>query len=81
MNGPMRQRFRAASCSQLDMATIMSTALSISTWPAQTRTLFPGVLALSVVAAAATFLSEHYSAPVKCRSRCCWGWVMNFLSC
>jgi uncharacterized membrane protein YadS len=28
------------------------------------RSLFPGVLACAVVAAAATFLSQHYGAPV-----------------
>ena len=61
------------------MATIMSTALSISTWPAQTRTLFPGVLACAVVAAAATFLSEHYSAPVMLFALLL-GLAMNFLS-
>ena len=30
----------------------------------QMRTLFPGVLACAVVAAAASFLAEHYGAPV-----------------
>lgn len=33
-------------------------------WPARARGLFPGVIACSVVATAATFLSQHYGAPV-----------------
>ena len=33
-------------------------------WHAHGRGLFPGVLASVVVAAAATFLSQHYGAPV-----------------
>ena len=57
----------------------MSSALSISTWATRTRTLFPGVLACAVVAAAATFLSEHYGAPVMLFALLL-GLAMNFLS-
>jgi len=53
--------------------------LSIAAWPAQARTLFPGVLACAVVAAAATFLSEHYGAPVMLFALLL-GLAMNFLS-
>ena len=37
---------------------------AMQAWPARARLLFPGVLACAVVAAAATFLSQHYGAPV-----------------
>jgi uncharacterized integral membrane protein (TIGR00698 family) len=57
----------------------MSTALSIAAWPERVRTLFPGVLACAVVAAAATFLSEHYDAPVMLFALLL-GMAMNFLS-
>ena len=41
------------------------TTLSIAAWPARSRTLFPGRPGLRrVVAAASTFLSQHYGAPV-----------------
>lgn len=43
------------------------------------RTLFPGLLASAVVAAAATFLSEHYGAPVMLFALLL-GMAMNFLS-
>ena len=43
------------------------------------RALFPGVLACSVVAAAATFLSQHYGAPVMLFALLL-GMSMNFLS-
>jgi len=43
------------------------------------RTLFPGVLACAVVAAASTFLSEHYGAPVMLFALLL-GMAMNFLS-
>ena len=46
---------------------------------AQARSLFPGVLACAVVAAAATFLSEHYGAPVMLFALLL-GMAMNFLS-
>lgn len=45
----------------------------------QARLLFPGVLASAVVAAAATFLSEHYAAPVMLFALLL-GMAMNFLS-
>ena len=45
----------------------------------QLRTMFPGVLACIVVAAAATFLSEHYGAPVMLFALLL-GMAMNFLS-
>jgi uncharacterized integral membrane protein (TIGR00698 family) len=45
----------------------------------QVRRLFPGVLACAVVAAAATFLSEHYGAPVMLFALLL-GLAMNFLS-
>jgi uncharacterized integral membrane protein (TIGR00698 family) len=53
--------------------------LSIGTLPAHGRTLFPGVLASIVVAAAATFLSQHYHAPVMLFALLL-GMAMNFLS-
>ena len=43
------------------------------------RTLFPGVLACGVVAAASTFLSQHYGAPVMLFALLL-GMAMNFLS-
>jgi len=43
------------------------------------RSLFPGVMACAVVAAAATFLSEHYGAPVMLFALLL-GMAMNFLS-
>jgi uncharacterized integral membrane protein (TIGR00698 family) len=46
---------------------------------AQVRERFPGVLACVVVGAAATFLSEHYSAPVMLFALLL-GMAMNFLS-
>jgi uncharacterized membrane protein YadS len=56
----------------------MST-LSIAAWPARGRMVFPGVLACAVVAAAATFLSQHYGAPVMLFALLL-GMAMNFLS-
>jgi uncharacterized integral membrane protein (TIGR00698 family) len=47
--------------------------------PARGRALFPGVLASAVVAAAATFLSQHYGAPVMLFALLL-GMAMNFLS-
>jgi uncharacterized integral membrane protein (TIGR00698 family) len=55
------------------------TALTASFGQAQARTLFPGVLACAVVAAASTFLSEHYGAPVMLFALLL-GMAMNFLS-
>jgi uncharacterized integral membrane protein (TIGR00698 family) len=55
------------------------TALSASVTVAQARTLFPGVMACAVVAAAATFLADHYSAPLMLFALLL-GMAMNFLS-
>ena len=55
------------------------TALSATAGPAQARALFPGVLACVVVAAASTFLAEHYGAPVMLFALLL-GMAMNFLS-
>jgi uncharacterized integral membrane protein (TIGR00698 family) len=57
----------------------LSTALSLRAWPAEARTLFPGVLACAVVAAAATFLSQHYGAPMMLFALLL-GTAMNFLA-
>jgi len=57
----------------------MSTTLTIAGWPAHGRMLFPGVLASAVVGAAATFLSQHYGAPVMLFALLL-GMAMNFLS-
>ena len=57
----------------------MATALSMTALPARSRELFPGVLACGVVAAAATFLSQHYGAPVMLFALML-GMAMNFLS-
>jgi len=48
-------------------------------WHTHGRSLFPGVLASVVVAAAATFLSQHYGAPVMLFALLL-GMAMNFLS-
>ncbi|MGJ7505877.1 YeiH family protein [Variovorax sp. GT1P44] len=55
------------------------TALTLAGWPTLGRQLFPGVLASGVVAAAATFLSQHYGAPVMLFALLL-GMAMNFLS-
>jgi uncharacterized integral membrane protein (TIGR00698 family) len=55
------------------------TTLSIGGLPGRARVLFPGVLACAVVAAAATFLSQHYGAPVMLFALLL-GIAMNFLS-
>ena len=47
--------------------------------PARLRALFPGVIACAVVAAAATFLGQHYGAPVLLFALLI-GMAMNFLS-
>ncbi|MFD2756186.1 YeiH family protein [Comamonas terrae] len=46
---------------------------------ARSRALFPGVIACAVVAAAASFLSQHYGAPVMLFALML-GMAMNFLS-
>jgi len=48
-------------------------------WPNRARSLFPGVLACGVVAAAASFLSQHYGAPVMLFALLL-GMAMNFLA-
>jgi len=55
------------------------TALSAPFGMSQARTLFPGVMACAVVAAAATFLADHYGAPVMLFALLL-GLAMNFLS-
>jgi uncharacterized integral membrane protein (TIGR00698 family) len=55
------------------------TALSASGWQARGREVFPGLAASGVVAAAATFLAEHYGAPVMLLALLL-GMAMNFLS-
>jgi len=54
--------------------------LSIRAWPMpQVQELVPGIVACGVIAAAATFLSEHYHAPVMVFALLL-GIAMNFLS-
>jgi uncharacterized integral membrane protein (TIGR00698 family) len=48
-------------------------------WAPRARTLLPGLVASAVVAAAATFLSQHYGAPVMLFALLL-GLAMNFLS-
>ena len=55
------------------------TELTAGAAPSAARALFPGVLACGVVAAASTFLSEHYGAPVMLFALLL-GMAMNFLS-
>jgi uncharacterized integral membrane protein (TIGR00698 family) len=52
---------------------------TVASWPDRARSLFPGVLACGVVAAASTFLSEHYGAPVMLFALLL-GMAMSFLS-
>jgi uncharacterized integral membrane protein (TIGR00698 family) len=54
-------------------------ATTFGALPARSRTLFPGVLACAVVAAAATLLAEHYRAPVMLFALLL-GMAMNFLA-
>jgi len=55
------------------------TALTISALGTRSRTLLPGLLVSAMVAAAATFLSEHYGAPVMLFALLL-GLAMNFLA-
>jgi uncharacterized integral membrane protein (TIGR00698 family) len=55
------------------------TTLSIDGWRTRGQLLFPGVIACAVVAAAATFLSQHYKAPVMLFALLL-GMAMNFLA-
>ncbi|MDM0000673.1 putative sulfate exporter family transporter [Variovorax sp. J22P240] len=57
----------------------MTTTPTIGAVPGRVRLLFPGVLACGVVAAASTFLAEHYGAPVMLFALLL-GIAMNFLS-
>jgi uncharacterized integral membrane protein (TIGR00698 family) len=57
----------------------VTTTLPISGWHARGREVFPGLLACAVVAAAATFLSQHYGAPVMLFALLL-GMAMNFLA-
>jgi len=57
----------------------MSTTTTLAAWPTLGKRLFPGVLASCVVAAAATFLSQHYGAPVMLFALML-GLAMNFLA-
>jgi uncharacterized integral membrane protein (TIGR00698 family) len=50
-----------------------------SVWLTTGRTLFPGILASGVLAAAAAFLAQHYGAPVMLLALLL-GMAMNFLS-
>jgi uncharacterized integral membrane protein (TIGR00698 family) len=61
------------------MNTVLGARFDPAAWPARGRALFPGVLASVVVAAAATFLSQHYGAPVMLFALLL-GLAMNFLS-
>jgi uncharacterized integral membrane protein (TIGR00698 family) len=61
------------------MNTVLGAPFDPAAWPARGRALFPGVLASVVVAAAATFLSQHYGAPVMLFALLL-GLAMNFLS-
>jgi len=54
-------------------------ALALTSWAPRARTLLPGLLASAVVASAATFLSQHYGAPVMLFALLL-GLAMNFLS-
>src|SRR4249919_2775540 len=56
-----------------------ATLFPLAAWHTRGRGLFPGVLASGVVAAASTFLSEHYGAPVMLFALLL-GMAMNFLS-
>jgi uncharacterized membrane protein YadS len=53
--------------------------VSGAAWLTTGRALFPGILASAVLAAAAAFLSQHYSAPVMLLALLL-GMAMNFLS-
>ena len=55
------------------------TAMVFSTWSLRVKHLIPGLIASAVVAAAASFLSEHYHAPVMLFALLL-GMSMNFLS-
>ena len=54
-------------------------SVSGATWLTTGRALFPGILASTVLAAAAAFLSQHYGAPVMLLALLL-GMAMIFLS-
>ncbi|MBT9596487.1 MAG: putative sulfate exporter family transporter [Vitreoscilla sp.] len=54
-------------------------AAMLTRWPGWARTHFPGLMACGVVAAAASFLAQHYGAPVMLFALLL-GLAMNFLS-
>ncbi len=56
----------------------MATTLSLAGWRTSGREIFPGLLACGVVAAAASFLAQHYGAPVMLFALLL-GIAMNFL--
>ena len=60
-------------------ASSIAAAVGRVSRPDGARLLFPGVLACGVVAAASTFLSQHYGAPVMLFALLL-GMAMNFLS-
>src|SRR5262245_52694970 len=58
----------------------MSTLVQYRTdWLSSSRAMFPGVMVCVVLAVAATFLSQHYGAPVMLLALLI-GMAMNFLS-
>lgn len=54
-------------------------AIALTAWAPRARQLLPGLLASAVVATAATFLAQHYGAPVMLFALLL-GLAMNFLS-
>lgn len=76
---PYSRRSTLLHASAAALPEAAMTDLSISAGAERARSLFPGVLACAVVAAAATFLSEHYGAPVMLFALLL-GMAMNFLS-
>jgi uncharacterized integral membrane protein (TIGR00698 family) len=54
-------------------------AIALNVWAPRARLLMPGLMASAVVAAAATFLGQHYGAPVMLFALLL-GLAMNFLS-
>jgi uncharacterized integral membrane protein (TIGR00698 family) len=54
-------------------------AIALTAWAPRARQLLPGLLASAVVATAATFLGQHYGAPVMLFALLL-GLAMNFLS-
>jgi uncharacterized integral membrane protein (TIGR00698 family) len=63
----------------LSKAEAVMSTMTPAGWLVSGRTLFPGVVACAVLAAAAAFLSQHYGAPVMLVALLL-GMAMNFLS-